>query len=98
MILGLCVAPICLANEKSADKNKTHAVPDMAFLEFLAEMQDVDGKLLAPTDLLEMAPASAILPGAKGAESQRDILQLLNSEISAEQIQKTKETKEEEKQ
>ena len=32
-----------------ADKQKTSELPDMAFLEFLAEMQEVDGQLVAPT-------------------------------------------------
>lgn len=105
MIFGLCAVPICSANEKSVDKNKTPEIPEMAFLEFLAEMQEVDGKLLDPTDMLEMAPAAnAILPEAKGAGSQKEILQLFNSELPAEQspknkqIQKNKATNEEEKQ
>lgn len=36
-----------------ADKQKTSEMPDMAFLEFLAEMQEVDGQLVAPTDLMD---------------------------------------------
>lgn len=105
MIFGLCAAPICSANEKSTDKNKIQKVPEMAFLEFLAEMQEIDGKLLAPTDLLEIRPATKIgSSGVVDAESQTDILQLLNNEISAKQSPiikqspKNKDTKEEEKQ
>ena len=36
-----------------ADKNKTSELPDVAFLEFLAEMEEVDGDLISASDLIE---------------------------------------------
>ena len=37
-----------------ADKNKSASMPELAFLEFLAEMEAVDGNLLSPSDLLDV--------------------------------------------
>lgn len=104
MMLGFFAVPVV------ADKAKTSELPDLAFLEFLAEMEMVDGNLVSPTDLLELNKE----PGQKQGKIPEDpeqlaILQLLNSSslnLTEEQTNQTQlkqavkadDNKEEEKQ
>ena len=46
MLMALLTSP------SLADKAKTSELPDLAFLEFLAEMEELEGDLLTPVDLL----------------------------------------------
>lgn len=46
MMMSLLVAP------SMADKNKSSEIPELAFLEFLADMEVLEGELVAPVDLL----------------------------------------------
>lgn len=46
MVLMMATSPVV------ADKQKTSELPSLAFLEFLADMEMVEGEWVAPTDLL----------------------------------------------
>lgn len=75
MMLGLLAWP------SVADKQKTSELPKMAFLEFLAEMEEVDGKLVSASDLLEINDQTDNNKGAT-AEEQLAILKLLQEPLA----------------
>ena len=52
--MPLFVTDANASESKAEDNKKAPEVPELAFLEFLADMQEVDGKLLSPSDLLDL--------------------------------------------
>ena len=69
-----------------ADKHKTADKPDLAFLEFLAEMEEVEGELVAPVDLLELQQLSSeradLNPGQESLTLQQLLQQIAVSEAA----------------
>jgi hypothetical protein len=58
-----CINPVF-----AKDEVKTENVPSMEFLEYLAELQQVDGKWLSPADMLSLKQAT------KNSESNKVML------------------------
>lgn len=54
----MCISVLALPT--LADKDKVSEMPSIAFLEFLAELEQVDGKWISPTDLMPAAEVSHV--------------------------------------
>lgn len=66
MVLMIATSPVV------ADKQKTSELPSLAFLEFLADMEMVEGKWVAPTDLLDAQNDTCAAEGTLGKEVTND--------------------------
>ncbi len=67
MLAFTCLSPMALATEPAA-KTPARAMPSADFLEFLAEMKQVDGKWVSAIDLANQdVPVNSTLKPSKAA-------------------------------
>ncbi|MCC2605461.1 hypothetical protein [Planctobacterium marinum] len=70
-----------LAAPSLADKDKTSEIPELSFLEFLAEMEVLEGELMAPVDMLTKGENSLPIGDIKAADYHR-FINLVDAELS----------------
>ncbi|MGJ8682141.1 hypothetical protein [Paraglaciecola sp.] len=64
----------------SYGKSDATQLPSKSFLEFLAEMEEVDGKLISPIDLLEESKIPEPKSATKAAEAKKKEVSVPKSE------------------
>ncbi len=58
------MAMLALCYPAVADKKASSELPSLAFLEFLAELEQVDGQWVSPTDVQAEGQIGCVMPGA----------------------------------
>ncbi|BDX05680.1 hypothetical protein [Planctobacterium marinum] len=76
-----------LATPSVADKAKTSELPDLAFLEFLAEMEELEGELVTPVDLLPDTDTQQANIDNENQQQWLTLWQLLDSEANGATLQ-----------